>query len=439
MSTLRQLFPRVQTKTSRVIGTAGAVRAAGIVGAFFVAMFLARTLGPEGYGVYSVAVSYLALLLIPGALGMDPLLVREVARIRAQSAFKEEMAAAFSWWGAVCALFASSVIAGLAIAIAAVIIEDHTFRATLIIVFASLPMMAFSRTSVAVLRAYRRIVAADIVIRWLPPTLLAIFCGSVYFALPNRYGPIATALGFLMGATVTALTYLALLHRTLGIRGTVDVPKQDRHKLIPSIAATVTVSSLWLITLKTDLLMLSAIKGDVLAGKYAVAMQITHLITFVPVLLSSALGPAIAGYFSAGDRNKVLLTFLRIVGVSGFAALIYTALLWIAGKNILSLWGPEYVSIAGAMQLLALSQIINSIGGPGGTVATLIRRQGPMILCLSVSAISNLVLNAILIPRMGALGAALSTTISVFIWNLGIASVLFRTLKARPRRHSQCM
>ena len=45
-----------------------------------VAVFLARLLGPAGYGVYAFAFSLITVLAIPSQLGLPQLVVRETAR-----------------------------------------------------------------------------------------------------------------------------------------------------------------------------------------------------------------------------------------------------------------------------------------------------------------------------------------------------------------------
>src|SRR5690606_13473193 len=61
-----------------VTGSAG-LRIAGMGFGFLVGVQLARGLGAEGYGVYGLAMSVIALLTVPTEFGLPQLLTREVA------------------------------------------------------------------------------------------------------------------------------------------------------------------------------------------------------------------------------------------------------------------------------------------------------------------------------------------------------------------------
>ena len=69
------------------------------------AILLARTLGPEGYGIYAFAYALATLIAIPAQMGLPTLVVREVARYQ----LKEE-------WGYLKGIlrFSNQVVLGLA-------------------------------------------------------------------------------------------------------------------------------------------------------------------------------------------------------------------------------------------------------------------------------------------------------------------------------------
>ena len=58
---------------------------AKILGIIFVAL-LARSIGAEGLGIYSYAISLIAIFLILPSFGFDMLMVRELARTKEQIA-----------------------------------------------------------------------------------------------------------------------------------------------------------------------------------------------------------------------------------------------------------------------------------------------------------------------------------------------------------------
>src|SRR5690606_4848102 len=65
-----------------VAGSSG-LRLVGMGFSFLVGIQLARGLGPEGYGIYGLAMSIIAMLTIPTEFGVPQLLTREVAAAQA--------------------------------------------------------------------------------------------------------------------------------------------------------------------------------------------------------------------------------------------------------------------------------------------------------------------------------------------------------------------
>lgn len=87
-------------------GSAG-VRIVGIGLTFLVGVQLARTLGPEGYGIYGSVMAIIAIAAVPAQAGLPQLFTREVATPRPVAALgplKTFLLAAAGWVSAVAVL-----------------------------------------------------------------------------------------------------------------------------------------------------------------------------------------------------------------------------------------------------------------------------------------------------------------------------------------------
>jgi len=70
-----------------------------------------------------------------------------------------------------------------------------------------------------------------------------------------------------------------------------------------------------------------------------------------------------------------------------------------------------------------------------GQVVTLMTMTGHLNDSVVVSgfcAFANLGLNAILIPQYGGLGAAISTALTLIIWNIWLCILVFRKVNVNP-------
>ena len=182
-------------RTELVRGTVGSF-GLKVINAFLnlaLSIFLARTLAPEGYGIYAFAFSVMTLLAVPVQLGLPTLLVREVARYQYAAQ-----------WGllrgilqrANQAVLLLSLVIGLAAAGAAGwLMEgmDAVQRATLGWALLLLPLGAFNRLREAALQGLRQVVMGQLPEQVLLPVVLLVLLGIVHL-IADLTPPLAMAL-----------------------------------------------------------------------------------------------------------------------------------------------------------------------------------------------------------------------------------------------------
>ena len=97
--------------------------------------------------------------------------------------------------------------------------------------------------------------------------------------------------------------------------------------------------------------------------------------------------------------------------------------------QLLSLFGAEFEGGETALVILVAGQLIFAATGIAGTVLVMTGHESLLARGAVVTAIANVLLNAILIPSLGLDGAALSSTVAVTV-----GSAMLRVLRAAPRR-----
>lgn len=160
---------------------------------------------------------------------------------------------------------------------------------------------------------------------------------------------------------------------------------------------------------RIDMLLLKHFSDDTAVGYYSLAVGMAELMWLAP---NAAVAPLFAGVAQseAADRSIITLRtvrwsliFLLVLAVAGillgrpFIGLLY-------GKEFL----PSYLPFLGLLPGICLFPIFKLLtvdlaarGYPGyGTIAS------------AVALVTNVVVNVLLIPRLGTLGAALSSSIS---------------------------
>jgi O-antigen/teichoic acid export membrane protein len=111
---------------------------------------------------------------------------------------------------------------------------------------------------------------------------------------------------------------------------------------------------------------------------------------------------------------------------------LYTAgptflLVLFLGPFLIGIFGVENpVAAYPWLILLAFGQLTNAFAGPVMNILNMTGYEKSARNTMLVTAILNVILNVLLIPQFGPLGAAIATTITMIGWNLWAALLVFK-------------
>ena len=168
-------------------------------------------------------------------------------------------------------------------------------------------------------------------------------------------------------------------------------------------------------------------------GVYNIALQGSMLVSFSLFAFNAVLAPNIARLNALGARTKLqrLLT-LSTVGMSIIAGVTGIAL-FVGGEWLLErVFGQSYVRSYAPLCVLMLGQFINAAMGSVGFFLSMTGHEKDTMRATAASAVINLTLNLLLIPKLGILGAAIATSTSVATWNVILGVKLYRRLGLVP-------
>jgi len=154
------------------------------------------------------------------------------------------------------------------------------------------------------------------------------------------------------------------------------------------------------------------------AGLYSVSARAAGVVSFVLVAATYPLSPLLARLNAAGEHDQ-LRRIVRISAVAIFAASIPIATcILVFAKPLLGLFGTEFAGGQTALAILVAGQLVFTATGLAGVVLVMTGREGLLVTGAAVAAVSNVTLNAVLIPTFGLNGAAVGTTISSIAGNV---------------------
>lgn len=167
-----------------------------------------------------------------------------------------------------------------------------------------------------------------------------------------------------------------------------------------------------------DTIMLGYFKDLSTVGIYNAAVPTAQLLYIIPYSISGLFIPVLTKLYS---QNKQFL-FSRIYKIVDkwilSLNLIILGLFILFSKTILSLFGQEYIQASNALIILSIGFVFN-YSLINSTNLFMIHKKGKIILSNSLAvSILNIILNILLIPPFGIMGAAIATTISQIILRL---------------------
>lgn len=374
--------------------------------ALLASLVYARMLGPHDYGLYAYVTAWGAVLAIPTGLGFQQYLVR-------QGALASDAHARIRRWADKRVLLAG---AGAAVLMAATAtIPAAAGARMLFLIAAPLPLIANLTTiRQSLLQARGEFVASQWPPMLLAPAILLCALAGLWMTTGTVSAPQLTAL-----TVATALVSLVVVSTKL--RSLVDEgrPGVQIRLSLRTALSFMWLGMLYLLNSRVDLFMLGTLRGAESAGIYSVAAKAAELVGVFLITANSVLAPKFARLY----RNRDLDSLQRLVSKASMwiAALtlpVALTMVLAARPLITHLYGADFAQGADALRVLAIGQAFNVAAGPTGMLLNMTGHERLSAMGVGLSMLLNIVLNAALVPRYDALGAAVATTISVMTWNV---------------------
>lgn len=367
---------------------------AGVLGA----VITARWLGPHELGIYAAIGALLGTAAQLGNLGLPPALTRAAAADPARLPALVASARAAGLAAGTCALLGLLVLrAGLPDAFGEVPL------ALLALAGATLPFHFSSALFQALLLGRQRIGAYTALDAAARLTHLA----SLLILL------VAAGLGLralLTFAVVAAVVQFGVYHAVLGKDAVQLRPDLRVLRGLLSVSSRAYVTALLsFLLLRSDIMLINGMLGARATGTYSVAVQGIDFLLLLPSIAGAVLFPRVA---AGGDTASPARTAAVCRHVGLFMTVACAASALGAPLAVRLLFGPQYAATVPAFQLLlpgawcmALQYILsNDLAG----------RDYPRFLPLTWAVLLavNVGLNLLWLPRLGILGASLSSTVA---------------------------
>lgn len=227
--------------------------------------------------------------------------------------------------------------------------------------------------------------------------------------------------GFLLLCIVsTAVVFFTLFNKDFPDTST----KEYSTKEIVNTSYPMALSAIsYFLMQSVDVLFLGAFDSFESIAYYSVAVKLATVTSLALISVNIVIAPKIAKIYNDKNFPELKSMIRKATRINVLISLPILIILFSFSEFLLSMFGNSYTLAKNAFLILLMSQFFNSISGPSALYLNMTGRQKILNLILLGSLINNVVLNLLLIPEFGMVGAALATAISFVVSKL-IASVV---------------
>lgn len=412
------------------------LRNVAAIGAFAmspVQMFLlVRALGTDGYGRWWWTFVILEVCQVLGMLGAELYVRREVPRIDRENGGDDEVVSVVGSSLAVAGS-AGLVLGGVQIALAHTIASAQSDPELVVylVVLAIQPVLLNTTAVLAAALQSRDILLPVAVLRGI--VLPLVQAAGLFYAWQTGASIETTLVILLAPAAVALVGMLVLYARRLSLARTLAYVVRPRHARAALRYGTALFAPvvLFAISNKLDLYVLGAYAGAATVGVYAACIQIGSAASNIRALFDPVIQTQIAALHGADDR-ELAASLRRLARLCAFAMAPAFVISVAVGEPILGfLLGHPVPNIIPTLTVLCAGNILSGIAVASWLVPMMMTGRAYLAIAAATLAM-KIALLALLVPWLGALGAAIATGSAVAIAFQGQALVGGRTLGERP-------
>lgn len=387
-----------------------------IVGVF-VGIWVARYLGPEQFGLFSYAQSFVGLFATIATLGLDGIVVRELVK---NEKIKDTLIGTVFWLK-----FIGAIIVLILLLVAIQFTSNDQYTNILVFIIASATI--FQSFNVIDFYFQSKVLSKYIVYA----NIISLFISSLIkiILILNEAPLVAFAWVVLFDSIILALGFIYFYSKSSSFNiNNLTFKKDVAISLLkdswPLILSGVVIS----VYMKIDQVMIKEMMNNEAVGQYSAALRLSEVWYFIPMVIANSLYPAI---INAKNQSEEVY-YARLQKLYDFmvwlAICIALPMTFLSDWLINLLYGEQYYQAGSILMIHIWASVFVFLGVASSKWFITENLQKYSFYRTLAGAIINILLNYIMIPLYGILGAAIATLISQ-----AIASYFFNITNKKLR------
>ena len=376
---------------------------------------LARWVGAEFLGIYSLANAIMLISEVVAKMGLETGVMRFVSRLNPeldQEKIQKIIASALK----MTTIFSLVIMVALIISSGAIvknILNEPPLLKLVIIIFAiAIPFNALTLVSAFATQGFKRLKYKILVTQFLNPTLLLTTMVICYWFISAESALMAP---MLITGIIGFFVMLGVLKKVTGVSNNQIMKAKVDTSLFNFSYPLMFVTILQTFMHWMDILMLGYFTDATTVGLYHPAARTAGLLQALLLSFISIYAPMMAQFHREGDLKKMDDTYKLVSRWLLMCAIPISAIFIIFPGKVMLLFGPEYLPSAKILVILTGATFIQAIFGAAGPTLSM-SGHTKLVLWNTIGAFAlNFGLNIYLIPNYGIIGAAIATLTSLIV------------------------
>jgi O-antigen/teichoic acid export membrane protein len=377
-----------------------------------ISIIVARNLGPDMMGIFSIIVLMISAVEIVSNLGLQNLSTKYIAEFsgRDQAENREKLL-----FHVIKVKFGFTVVFSLLLVIfsrhlAQFYSEPQLELYVIVSAVGLLPsgLTMIMQSVIQGLQKYKIIAYRNL---FVAPVHVAV----TFLALKLHYGISGLLVANILVSVLDLAIYAYYVSRHVRFRFSFDVPlRKDISERIFrynwQVALIVFLDTV--VWQKSEVFFLGKLSARSEVAFYSVAYNTANwMVAFLPGVFSGVLFPAISELYGKGENKSIKKIYLHSTRYLMMLAVpICFGGLALSKRIVALLYGSEYLPMVPAFDILLLSTCFGIVASAGSSVIYATEKQYFIVKVGTILAIGNILMNLVLIPRYGATGAAIANS-----------------------------
>jgi O-antigen/teichoic acid export membrane protein len=413
-------------------GFTGAGKMADIFFRYSTSVVLTRMLGADVFGIFLLGRTMVTIAGLISKFGMGYGAVRQIAFYTAKNDENNVQQAI-----RLAILFPSiiSIITAMLLLwggdyISITVFKKPTLALPLKLLVFSIPVITVLHILLDVLRGFKKITLRVVVENYLLPlsNLLMIL---IFYLLGYR---LEGAIGAFIASNAASMTILIFLNRKrIRMSGSTPFLKKKAALEFFTFSFPLTFVNIFAeLKIRLDILFLGLLSTASNTSIFFIALRLANLLSIPWQSSNMIFAPMVSGYFARGEIEKIEYNYKNITKMMFIVSMFFWGFLLVFSRELLSIFGTEFKQGSDVVVLVCMGQLVKTSVGNAGPMLAMIGKSSLNLLIIMITLAILIVLNLLLIPKLGIIGAGIANLATVTVSSLLELYFIYYFLRIHP-------